>query len=106
MMLAFLTATISGTPSLAQQDQPETRRKALQRVAPHYPEMAKTMNLSGMVRVSVKVASNGKVLSTEVLGGHPVLAEAAVDAVRQFRFEAAPQQTEEVVIFNFHPLQH
>ena len=105
IMLAFLTMAILGTPLPAQQDQPETHRKALQKVAPRYPETAKAIKLSGTVRVGVKVASNGRVVSTEVLGGHPLLAEAAVDAVRHFRFEAAPQQTEEVVIFNFQPVQ-
>jgi TonB family protein len=103
LMLAFVTAAIPGTPLLAQQAQPETHRKTLQKVTPHYPEMAKAMKLGGMVRVAVKVAPNGRVVSAEVLGGHPLLAEVAVDAARQFRFEAAPQQTEEVLIFTFHP---
>ena len=65
--------------------------------------MAKAMNLSGTVRVAVKVAANGRVLSADVLGGHPLLAEVAVDAVRQWRFESTPQPTEEVVLITFKP---
>ena len=103
VMLALLTVAVAGTPLLAQQAQPETHRKALQKVMPHYPEMAKAMKLSGIVRVAVKVAPNGRVVSAEVLGGHPLLAEVAVEASRQFRFETSPKQTEEVVIFNFQP---
>lgn len=102
-MLALLTVAVAGTPLLAQEAQPETHRKAVQKVMPPYPEMAKAMKLSGMVRVAIKVAPNGRVVSAEVLGGHPLLAKVAVEASRQFRFETSPKQTEEVVIFNFHP---
>jgi TonB family protein len=101
VMLALLTVAIPGSPLLAQQA--ETHRKAVQTVTPHYPEMAKTMRLSGAVRVAVKVAPNGRVVSAEVLGGHPVLAQVAVDAARQFRFETAQKLTEEIVTFNFQP---
>jgi TonB family protein len=103
VILALFNVAIPGILLLAQQAQPETHRKALQKVAPHYPQMAKAMKLSGAVRVAVKVAPNGKVVSAEVLGGHPLLTEVAVDAARQFRFETAPKQTEEVVTFNFQP---
>ncbi|MGA7558746.1 MAG: TonB family protein [Terriglobales bacterium] len=101
VMLAFAIVAFPGTPLPAQQ--PETHRKAVQKEMPHYPEIAKAMKLSGTVRVAVKVAPNGRVVSAEVLGGHPLFAAVAVDAARQFRFETAPQQTEEVVTFNFHP---
>ena len=101
LILALLP--FATTPLVAQQAQPDMHRKAVQKVMPSYPEMAKTMRLSGTVRVEVKVAPNGKVMSAAVLGGHPLLAVVAVDAARQFRFEAAPQQTEEVVTFNFQP---
>ncbi len=94
---------ISGTPLLGQQAQPETPRKAVQKFAPRYPEMAKAMKLSGTVRLVVKVAPNGNVVSAEVLSGHPLLAQVSIDAVRQWRFEAGPQQTEEVVLITFQP---
>ena len=101
VMLAFVMVAFPGTPLPAQQA--GTHRKAVQKEMPHYPEMAKAMKLSGTVRVAVKVAPNGRVVWAEVLGGHPLFAAVAVDAARQFRFETAPQQTEEVVTFNFHP---
>lgn len=103
VMLVFLTATIHGTRVFAQQAQPEVQRKAVQKMAPIYPAMAKTMNLSGTVRVAVKVAPNGKVVSAEAIGGHPLFTQPAVEAVRQWRFEAAKQQTEEVVLISFQP---
>jgi len=76
-------------------------RKAVQKVMPSYPEMAKTMRLSGTVRVEVKVAPNGKVMSAAVLGGHPLLAAVAVDAARQWKFAPGPDETTEVVRLEF-----
>jgi TonB family protein len=103
VMLAFLAVPTLGTPLAAQQAQPETQRKAVQRMSPIYPATAKTLNLSGTVRVAVKVAPNGRVVSAGALGGHPLFLKPAVDAVRQWRFETTQQQTEEVVLITFQP---
>ncbi len=102
VILAFL-ALIPGIPVSAQKAQPETQRKALQKSVPNYPAMAKTLKLSGMVKVAIKVAPNGRVVSAEALGGHPLFTQPAVDAVRQWRFEAARQETDEIVYVNFQP---
>ena len=75
----------------------------MQKSVPTYPAMAKALKLSGMVKVAIKVAPNGKVVSAEALGGHPAFTQPAVDAVRLWRFEAARQETDEVVYINFQP---
>jgi TonB family protein len=103
VILALLVGFIPGIPGSAQQAQPEAQRKALQKSVPSYPAMAKTLRLSGMVKVAIKVAPNGKVVAAEVLGGHPLFTQPAVDAVRQWRFEAARQETDEIVYINFQP---
>jgi len=36
-------------------------------------------------------------------GGHPVLAQAGVEAIRYCKWDAATHETKEIVIFNFHP---
>jgi outer membrane biosynthesis protein TonB len=56
-------------------------RKVLSRVVPQYPELARSARIEGAVKVIVAVAPNGKPTSTKVVGGHPVLAKAAVDAI-------------------------
>jgi TonB family protein len=101
--LAFSTAgvVLSDSFSVAQQDQPEAQRKVLSQVAPAYPELARRTNVHGVVKLMVVVAPDGKVTSTAVVGGNPVLAQAAVDAVRKWRYEAAPQQTHRVVELRF-----
>jgi TonB family protein len=98
ILVAFLAFSMAGVVlcdrfSVAQQDQPDARRKVLSRVAPTYPDLARRTNVHGVVKLLVVVAADGKVTSTEVVGGNPVLAQAAVEAVRKWRYEAAPQQT-------------
>ena len=89
--------------SRGQQDQPETRRKIITRIVPAYPGLARKMNLAGSVKIEAVVLPNGSVKSTQTLGGHPLLVQAAVDAVDKCKWEAAPRESKEVIIFNFHP---
>jgi TonB family protein len=93
----------SGPASRAQQEQPESHRKMLNKVVPMYPSLAQKMGISGSVKIEAVVAANGTVKSAEILGGHPVLAQAGVDAVRQCKWETSPRETHEVVVLNFHP---
>jgi TonB family protein len=103
-LLAFsTTAIVSPDFSLAQQEQPETRRKVVNKVVPLYPAMARTMNLQGSVRVEAVVASNGIVKSVAVKGGHPVLVQAAEAAVRKWKWEPAAHETREPIEIRFNP---
>ena len=70
---------------------------------PIYPDLARKMNITGTVKVAVVVAPNGTVKEAKLLGGHPVLANAALDAVRKWRFEPAAVDTSGVVDFKFEP---
>jgi TonB family protein len=89
----------------AQDTQNEVLRRAKSKVQPMYPELARKMNLSGTVKVEVVVAPNGTVKDAKVVGGHPVLANAALDAVRKWRFEPAAAESSGVVDFKFEPHQ-
>jgi TonB family protein len=89
--------------SRAQQDQPATKRKIITKIVPSYPGLARKMDITGSVKIEALVLPNGSVKSTQTLGGHPVLAQAAVEAVRTCKWEPAPHETKEIIIFNFHP---
>ena len=101
VILMFTLAVLPSPSVSAQQAEPAGGRRALQKVAPIYPPLAKRLQLTGTVRVAVKVAANGRVLSAEVVGGHPSLADAALDAVRQWRYETSPHQTSETAVVTF-----
>ncbi len=79
----------------------EILRRAKTKVQPEYPELAKRMNIAGTVKIEVVVAPNGTVKEAHVVGGHPVLANAALDAARKWRFEPAPGESTGVIDFKF-----
>lgn len=85
--------------------QEEITRKTKSKVAPVYPELARRMNITGVVRIQVTVAANGSVKDATLVGGHPVLANAALDAVKKWRYEAGPADTTGIVVFRFSPTQ-
>jgi TonB family protein len=107
ILLAVLLTAIGGMRSRiqAQSDQSEIVRRAKSRVEPEYPDLARKMNLTGTVKVAVVVAPNGTVKEAKVVGGHPVLAGAALDAARKWRFEPAAVETSGVLEFKFEPHQ-
>jgi TonB family protein len=78
-------------------------RKVQNKVQPAYPDLARRMKIVGAVKVQVTVAPNGSVKDVRVVGGHPVLANAVVDAVRRWHFETRPQTTTENLEFRFDP---
>jgi TonB family protein len=85
--------------------QEEITRKVKSKVSPVYPELAKRMNITGVVKVLITVTTSGVVKDAKVVGGHPVLANAALDAVKKWRFEPAAQEATGIVEFRFDPSQ-
>ncbi len=95
---------LTSVPSFTQQqDEPESNRKVVNRVVPAYPYLAYGMRLKGSVKVNVVVAPNGKAKSVEAKGGHPVLIQAAEDAIKKWKWEPAPHETHELIEVNFNP---
>jgi TonB family protein len=80
-------------------------RKIKSQVSPAYPELAKRMGIAGVVKIQVKVDKGGTVKDTKLIGGHPVLANAAMDAVKRWKYEAAPDETIGMVEIRFAPNQ-
>lgn len=68
---------------------------------PALPDVARKMNLAGTVQLQVVVRPDGTVKQVRVLGGHPLLAEAAQQAARQWRYRAGPSETTEIVRISF-----
>ncbi|MFZ0419453.1 MAG: energy transducer TonB [Candidatus Sulfotelmatobacter sp.] len=94
--LVVLSASLAMLQGAAQtKDQLE--RKIIEKVAPVYPSLAKRMNIKGTVKLEVVVRANGTVRSTKVVGGNPVLIGAATDAVHNWKFEPALNETTGVV---------
>jgi len=85
----------------AQDSSDEVKRKVRTKVVPDYPSLAKQMNVTGKVKIEATIAADGHVISTRVVGGSPLLVNAALDALKKWRFEPAAKDTTEVVEFEF-----
>ena len=98
LLVASMTSLVIGQASVSTS---VSDRKVVSRVAPSYPELAKRMHIHGVVKIEATVRPNGAVRSTRVLGGNPVLADAATDAIGKWKFEPTPGETVEVVQLTF-----
>jgi len=76
-------------------------RAVRSRVAPIYPEIAKRMRASGTVSIEATVDPSGNVSDAKATGGNRLLAPAAEDAVRKWKFESGPATTKVTVEVNF-----
>jgi TonB family protein len=104
-LAAVVIVASPGTVSLRAQDGDAagSKRKVKSLGRPQYPDLARKLNLAGVVKVEVTIGTDGKVKRTHVLGGHPVLAAEAEKAAMQSEFEAGPKETTEVIEFKFGP---
>jgi TonB family protein len=56
------------------------------KVIPVYPAIASRIGLQGDVKLHAIIARDGTVQSLNLISGHPLLAPAAMDAVRQWKY--------------------
>jgi TonB family protein len=63
-----------------------TTPRPFQKVAPVYPPAARQQGIEGIVILAVTVDTNGELADIQVLKGHPLLNDAAIEAVRQWRY--------------------
>jgi len=83
--------------------QAEMTRKVKSKTPPEYPQLARRMNISGVVKIQVTVAANGSVKNVKVVGGHPILVSSALEAIKKWRYEPANEETTGVIEFRFDP---
>jgi TonB family protein len=68
---------------------------------PEYPAIAKKMDLHGTVKLKLWIKPDGTVRRVEYVGGHPVLAESALKAVKNWKYAPANQESNTVVEVKF-----
>ena len=72
-------------------DQPE--RKLVSRQQAEYPATAAKMNLHGTVKMRIWINPDGSVRRLEYIGGHPLLAESALKAVKNWKYQPGPKES-------------
>ncbi|HEY0702101.1 MAG TPA: energy transducer TonB [Candidatus Acidoferrales bacterium] len=91
----------SASSSSASSSNNSSTRKVRTKIAPDYPVLARQVNVTGKVKISATISAEGRVISTRVLGGSPLLTEAANTAVKQWRYEPAAKESVEIVEVEF-----
>jgi len=83
--------------------QAQDGRQLIFHPAPIYSDFARKLAISGVVKVLVVIAPDGKIKDTKVIGGHPVLVDAVQEALKNWRYAPASSETTTVLEFHFHP---
>jgi TonB family protein len=82
----------------------EPRIKLIERVEPVYPSEAEEKGITGKVTVEITIDEKGEVSEAKVKEGPQELRQAAIDAVRKWRFSnPAKQKVVATIAFNFEP---
>jgi TonB family protein len=75
--------------------------RVIHRVEPEYPKIAGQTGAQGNVQMEVTVAPEGHVTAVRIISGHPMLQNAAKDAVKQWVYSEQPTETHTIVTLNF-----
>ena len=72
--------------------------KIIRRIQPNYPPIAKQARIQGVVQLEAIISREGMIQNLRVLDGHPLLAQSAVEAVQQWRYEPTLLNNEPVEV--------
>lgn len=106
-LLCCFFACIVSVPLLSQTEEAPaaSERKVVTRVEPKYPATLERLYIGGVVRLQVDIAANGTVESAQLLGGNPILGQAAIAAVKQWKYAPGRSKTRQVERLEFDPHQ-
>jgi len=100
LFLLLLAVAASAAPA-QDSDTSQHGRKVVHQVAPVYPDLAKRLQISGVVKLRATIAPNGSVKLIEPVGGNPVLLKAAQEAVTNWKYAPAHDETRELIELRF-----
>lgn len=90
----FLLLLLAAAPRGMTEDTREPHPRAVvHRVQPIYPEIARRLNLDGLVMLWADVAADGHVKSVSVITGNAILGQAAIQAVREWVFAPGAEES-------------
>jgi periplasmic protein TonB len=83
-----------------------TKGLLLYRIEPAYPPLARQARIQGVVLLTAIIDKSGNIQNLQLLSGHPMLAPAAIDAVKQWRYKpfllnGQPVEVETTITVNF-----
>ena len=72
--------------------------RLVNRVQPIYPPLARQTRISGTVKLRAIIGKDGTVQELQLISGHPLLVQAALDAVKQWRYQPTLVNSEPVEV--------
>jgi TonB family protein len=76
-------------------------RKSVKTVQPVYPAIAVKMKVEGTVKLEATIDPDGSVSDVKVVSGHLLLVQAAIDAVKKWKYESGEGKSTQIVALDF-----
>jgi len=78
----------------------------IRKVSPTYPPLARQARIQGTVVLQAQISKDGSIQNLQLISGHPMLAPAAIEAVKQWKYKpyllnGEPVEVETQVQVNF-----
>ncbi len=94
------------TPQRVRVSQGVSTGLLIKKVTPNYPQLAKQARIQGSVVLQAEISKDGTIQNLQLISGHPMLAPAAIEAVKQWRYKpyllnGEPVAVETQVVVNF-----
>ena len=94
------------TPQRVRVSQGVTQGLLLRRIQPNYPPLARQARIQGSVLLQAEISKDGSIENLHLISGHPMLAPAAIEAVKQWKYKpyvlnGEPVEVETQITVNF-----
>jgi protein TonB len=94
------------TPQRVRVSQGVSQGLLIRKVTPNYPPLARQARIQGQVVLQAEISKEGTIQNLQLISGHPMLAPAAIEAVKQWRYKpyllnGEPVAVETQVVVNF-----
>jgi protein TonB len=94
------------TPQRVRVSQGVTQGLVLRKVNPTYPPLARQARIQGQVLLQAEISKTGDIENLHLISGHPMLAPAAIEAVKQWKYKpyvlnGEPVEVETQITVNF-----
>ena len=94
------------TPQRVRVSQGVTQGLLIRKVQPAYPPLARQARIQGTVLLQAETSKDGTIENLRLISGHPMLAPAAIEAVKQWRYKpyilnGEPVEVETQITVNF-----
>lgn len=98
-LAAFGAGAVLAVPVAAEET--AAARKITKKVMPVVSKIAKQSRITGTVKLVAVVSPEGTVTSVRIVGGNPLFVAAAEEAVKQWKFAVAKEETAETLAIKF-----